>query len=355
MWKQYKWKIIISSFLVVLPVLIGILLWERLPEIMTTHWGADGVADGQMKKSLAVFVPFLILLPVHWLCLTLTLLDKKNQNQTRKAVSMIFWIIPATSVFCGVALYGTALGKHWDITALLPAFTGLLFIVMGNYMPKIRQNRTLGVKLPWTWASEENWNKTHRLCGYLWVAGGALLLGAMLLPEAVMVTASIIAMIILAVAPIIYSYCLYRSQLSKGQVEKVQYGKNKVSLAVALILLIALAVLMFSGNVTVTYGETGFIVDSSYWQALSVEYDTIDSLEYAEDMDVGIRTYGFGSARLSLGKFRNEALGDYIRYSYTGDRPCVIVRAGEKMLVLGGENQEQTQLIYQNLQERIAE
>lgn len=52
---------------------------------------------------------------------------------------------------------------------------GILFILIGNYMPKTRQNYTIGIKVPWALDNEENWNRTHRLAGYLWVAGGIIL------------------------------------------------------------------------------------------------------------------------------------------------------------------------------------
>ena len=58
----------------------------------------------------------------------------------------------------------------------MPVFGGLLFLILGNYLPKIRQNRTMGIRLPWTLASGENWTRTHRLAGFLWVAGGLLLI-----------------------------------------------------------------------------------------------------------------------------------------------------------------------------------
>ena len=53
--KEYKWKILLSTVLTMLPMLIGLLLWDRLPDVITTHWGADGVADGFSGKAFAVF------------------------------------------------------------------------------------------------------------------------------------------------------------------------------------------------------------------------------------------------------------------------------------------------------------
>ena len=52
---------------------------------------------------------------------------------------------------------------------------GVLFMIIGNYLPKCKQNYTMGIKLPWTLDDEENWNRTHRFAGFLWVAGGVVI------------------------------------------------------------------------------------------------------------------------------------------------------------------------------------
>ena len=46
MLKRNKWKIILSSLVVLLPILYGVIMWNQLPDVLTTHWGGDGVADG---------------------------------------------------------------------------------------------------------------------------------------------------------------------------------------------------------------------------------------------------------------------------------------------------------------------
>ena len=94
MLKKNKLKVVISSIIILLPILFGIIMWNDLPDIMTTHWGADGNADGFGGKMFVVFGTPIILLILHFLCLLFTSLDKKQKDQNQKALGMIFWILP---------------------------------------------------------------------------------------------------------------------------------------------------------------------------------------------------------------------------------------------------------------------
>ena len=95
-----------------------------------------------------------------------------------------------------------------------------------------------------------------------------------------------------------------------------------VSAAVAVIILIGTAVLMFCGEIDVVYGEASFSIEASYWSDLTVEYDAVESIEYRDQDDRGIRTGGFGSAWLLAGGFHNEEFGNYTRYSYIRCDAC---------------------------------
>lgn len=210
MLKQHKRLWLLTALLTLAPVLVGLIFWNRLPEVMATHWGIDGTADGWSGKPFAVFGLPCFLVAVHCLCLLITAKDKSNDQQSRKAVAMVFWIVPVISWFtCGV-VYVSALGKGLSLTALVPVLLGSLFAIVGNYMPKVRQNRTIGIKVPWTYSSEENWNKTHRFAGKLWVAGGIVMMLLAFLPQKWSFTVLFVLILLLAVIPMAYSYVLYR-------------------------------------------------------------------------------------------------------------------------------------------------
>ncbi len=165
MLKKNPFKIILSAIIILLPMLCGIIMWDALPNTMTTHWGADGNADGFSSKAFAVFGLPCILLILHFVCLLLTLLDKKQKEQNQKALGMIFWIIPIISLLANGIMYRAAFGKEIDLPLFVSVLLGIMFIFMGNYLPKVKQNRTLGIKVSWALHNEENWNKTHRFGG----------------------------------------------------------------------------------------------------------------------------------------------------------------------------------------------
>ena len=206
--KKYLKTMILTSLLTLLPIVAGLILWNRLPEQMPTHWGMDGQVDGWSGKVFGIFGLPLILLDVHWLCALATFYaDPKKQNHSDKILHLVLWITPVLSLLLHSFVYAAALGMAVDMNMMLPIFLGLLFTVIGNYLPKCKQNYTIGIKLPWTLDSEENWYKTHRFAGSLWVFGG---LTVLVLGFFGAVWGDIPIMIAMTIVPVVYSFLLYR-------------------------------------------------------------------------------------------------------------------------------------------------
>ena len=202
--------LIITSIIIVLPILAGVVLWNQLPEQMPTHWNAAGEVDGWSSKPFAVFGLPLILVAAQWLCVLATTTDPKRQNHSEKIYHLVFWIMPVLSIVLHAVTYLTVLGVGVRIEMVMPIFMGLLFVIIGNYLPKCKQSYTIGIKIPWTLNNEENWNKTHRLAGWVWVIGGI----------AIMLTgffggfvAFFVITLVMVLVPAIYSYLLHRKGL----------------------------------------------------------------------------------------------------------------------------------------------
>ena len=176
MMKENKKALIITSIVTVLPILIGVVFWNRLPGVMATHFGADNVANGYSSKIFAVFGIPLFCLAMLWLAAFVTSHDPRKQNISPKVFTMLLWIVPICSLIAAAVTYPYNLGYKVDITFFMELLMGVLFIVIGNYLPKSRQNYTVGIKIPWTLANEENWNRTHRFAGYLWIVGGIIMI-----------------------------------------------------------------------------------------------------------------------------------------------------------------------------------
>ena len=176
MMKANKKTLIITSIVTVLPILIGIIFWKRLPDTMATHFGADNEANGFSSKIFAVFGIPLFCLAMLWLTAFITSHDPRKQNISPKVFTMLLWIVPICSLIAAAVTYPYNLGYKVNITFFMELLMGVLFIVLGNYLPKSRQNYTVGIKIPWTLANEDNWNRTHRFAGYLWIVGGIIMI-----------------------------------------------------------------------------------------------------------------------------------------------------------------------------------
>ena len=204
-----KKTLVLTSVVTLLPVLAGLFLWNRLPETLPIHWNAAGEVDGYGSRAMVVFGLFGILLALHWLAVVMTAADPKNKDQGPQARALTRWIVPALSLVLAVMVYSTALGVAIRVEIVLPLFLGLLFVIIGNLLPKCRHSYTVGIKLPWTLESEDNWNATHRLAGKLWVVGGILQMTFVFVPE--MSNFLLAAMILLMVLiPTVYSYLYYK-------------------------------------------------------------------------------------------------------------------------------------------------
>lgn len=205
--KKFKGQIIITSFIVMLPALAGIFLWNRMPDVVATHFDMNGKANGYSSKLFAVFgLPF-ILLCSHLFCAFITRLDPKKKNISDKVYRLLLWICPLCSIFVSAAIYGFTLGVTFNIASIITTLVGVIFILIGNYLPKCKQNYTVGIKTPWALNDEENWYHTHRLSGFLWVICGILMIANIIIQSNILMIALISIMVIV---PYIYSFLYYK-------------------------------------------------------------------------------------------------------------------------------------------------
>ena len=202
-------KLIITSLVTLIPILIGLVLWDKLPEQVPIHWDINGNVDGYGTKVQAVFIMPLILVFFQWVCAVGTSLDPKKQNINDKIFTLVLWIIPVISLLCNSFVYATVLGHKINVNVIMPLFFGALFIIVGNLLPKCKQSYTMGIKLPWTLNDEENWNKTHRMAGFLWVIGGVVIMASAIFGA---FWISLIMLLPMVVVPVVYSYSLYKKK-----------------------------------------------------------------------------------------------------------------------------------------------
>lgn len=209
MMKRNKGTLILTTALMLLPMVVGLLLWNKLPEQVPMHWNAAGEVDGWGSRSTLVFFLPLFMIGIQWVCALAASLDPKSQDIKGKLAQLVLWICPFISLLAHTLVYAAVLGYDLAVEIVVPLAFGLLFMVIGNLLPKCKQSYTLGIKLPWTLSDEENWNKTHRFAGKLWVIGGAIIMATSVFGSFVIFISITAAMVII---PTVYSYLYFRKQ-----------------------------------------------------------------------------------------------------------------------------------------------
>ena len=197
-----------TSLVCLIPLVAGAVLYSRLPETVATHWDMNGAANGWSSRAFAAFGLPCILLAVNLFVPFALRTDPKRQNMSPALVSVAQWTVPVISLLGSGLTLARALDYEVRVERILPALIGVLFIVIGNYLPKTKQSYTMGIKLPWTLASEENWNRTHRLAGFVWVIGGAYFIAMTFFRWTL--AGFLIPVALLGLIPTGYSYILYR-------------------------------------------------------------------------------------------------------------------------------------------------
>lgn len=352
-----KKAVIFSSLLTLLPILVGLVLWDRLPETMATHWSLDGQVDGYSSLPFAVFVPPLLMLAGQWMCIYFTAKDPGNKDRNVKPLTLVLWIIPVLSnLSCGI-MYALALGRQVSVELIMSIALGLMFAAIGNYLPKCKMNYTMGIKLPWTYTSQANWTATHRFGGRLWVVGGLIIACSGLLPGKIGIPVMLISFLALAVAPVLYSYLFYRRQKANGEpltpFPKIITKTGKYTAIFLILLFLGVGILMFTGDIAVSFGKTAFTVEADFYDDLTVDYAAIQTMEYREGNVDCVRVGGFGSFRLLMGFFSNQEFGNHTRYTYYKPEACIVLTVGERVLVLSGKTAAETRAIYDTLLTKI--
>ncbi len=211
------------SFAVFSALVVGALLvlsgwaWLQLPADaqVPIHWGADGQANGYASKTVGLFLLPLTTAGVAALFWLIPVIEPRRANleKSGKAFSAIAVGVVVLLAAIDVLVVAAALGADIDMTLIAFVGIGLLFVVIGNYLPKVRSNYLVGIRTPWTLTSERAWDRTHRLGGRLFVLEGIvlILLGLIQPAPGILVGAIVVGIAALLVVLFAYSYRVWKS------------------------------------------------------------------------------------------------------------------------------------------------
>ncbi|WP_197034479.1 SdpI family protein [Streptobacillus canis] len=200
-----KKKVMISIVLCLLPIIYGLAVYSRLPEMIPTHWNFSGEIDGYTSKNMFIFGMPLLFAAINAFSIFGVKEDPRNaENQKTFLFKNFIWLIPIMSNFIMIITILVSLGYNISVSKLIFVPIAILFIVLGNYMPKCKQNYTIGIRTPWTLNDEDNWNRTHRFGGKMFVLAGIVTLFSVITEYAFFVS------FVFIFAPTVYSYLIYK-------------------------------------------------------------------------------------------------------------------------------------------------
>lgn len=208
--KKNSKEMLLSTILCLLPIVFGIVVYNKLPQEIPTKWYADGTTGQYMSKAVTVFALPMGMAVVNMLVHFCMNTDPKRKNIEGVLRTIGKWFSPVLSILLVPCSLLWGLGYEIPIERIVPILIGLLFLIIGNYLPRCRRNYTQGIKTPWTLNSDENWRKTHHLAGYLWIFGGLLMMLLAFAPEIMVKVGVVLLLVLTAGIPFVYSYTLYR-------------------------------------------------------------------------------------------------------------------------------------------------
>lgn len=184
--------------------------YAGLPDPLPTHWNAAGQVDDYTAK--AVGAPLLVGIPVFvFVVFKLIPVISPRGFRTESFAGVLNILMTASVVFAcviGIGVIRAAQDPSVNMSSFVFVAVGLLLVVLGNFLGKVRKNFFLGIRTPWTLASDEVWAKTHRLGGWCLVVAGIFM--AIMGVAAPSVSWTIFVVIALALVPVVYSYFAYR-------------------------------------------------------------------------------------------------------------------------------------------------
>jgi uncharacterized membrane protein len=204
---------ITSLALILAATLAGVLLWNRLPDPMPSHWNAAGEIDGYMPKFWGVFLMPIVTIALVGLFLAIPHIDPLKANIAKFLGIFNGFIVAfvAYMLYVYALTLFAALGTPFNMTVMLLPVVGLLFIGVGYMMGKAKRNFFIGIRTPWTLSSETVWDETHNLGSKLFMLGGVVTIISAFLGENG-IWLLLAAIPIAAFVPIIYSYILWRRE-----------------------------------------------------------------------------------------------------------------------------------------------
>lgn len=160
----------ITNFMCLIPIVVGFILWNKLPEAIPQQYGWNDQINWSLPKFWGIItLPLLMCITNIGLHIGIGL---SKQKMNDKVKNLTLWIIPIIALPLGIFMLLKPMGLDLDTFIVVAIILSILFIIIGNYLPKTEPNHVIGVRMPWTINNSEVWKKTHRVSGFVLVLVG---------------------------------------------------------------------------------------------------------------------------------------------------------------------------------------
>ncbi len=201
--KKIDWKTLISSAIVcLLPILLGLIFYAKLPEKMPIHFNINNEVDAYASKNFALFGIPILMTVLQIFCCSISDWKGNISGKKPKFITIVKWIIPILSIVISVIMIEIPLGSTVDVRKSIVLVLGILYIIMGNYMPKMTYDQMKGKIHPMP-KNERMYKKMMRMMGYTFVIFGFGLLGSIFLEPIVSFGIMIVMVIVLLIETVL--------------------------------------------------------------------------------------------------------------------------------------------------------
>ncbi|MEM5005326.1 SdpI family protein [Priestia megaterium] len=209
-------KHVLPLSITLLTLVAWLIALPHLPATMPIHWGANGEADGFATKINAMILTVGIMVLIYFVIAFVPRIDPRKENYkyfsktyniVLNAVLLLFFFVNMSTILQG-------LGYNVPMSYVAPIMAGLVFIIIGNYLQRVRSNYFMGIRTPWTLSNENVWKKTHRLSGKIFFIGGLLILISAFLPDGYKSVIMWGSIVLCVAIPYLYSYLAYKKEMN---------------------------------------------------------------------------------------------------------------------------------------------
>ena len=200
------------ALIAIIPIILVAIFYQALPAQIPHQWQLHGGVRYGDKNI--IWLMALIPLFCTILFKALPLFDPRKNNYKKFSTQYDLFLMVFNVFFIillALIIWESLSPNSVNMMKIIPTLVGVLFMIMGNMMPKFKSNFYMGIKNPWTLSSEEVWNKTHRLAGILWFIGGFMIaIGSFILPEQMLMVFLFVVMLFVVLVPSVSSFVWFK-------------------------------------------------------------------------------------------------------------------------------------------------